>query len=137
MQGCGKDGVLVMVLYTGKETKLILNQGKYKYKTSNTEINLNLMILIQLVQIVILCMLFAILHAEFLKNKGEYTQYIFEGLEDGNLYSSMLFFSYFIILSRWIPFDFIIQSESGKIVYSKFIEFDWHMAAWDKDAGQL
>ena len=60
-----------MVLYTGKETKLILNQGKYKYKTSNTEINLNLMILIQLVQIVILCMLFAILHAEFLKNKGE------------------------------------------------------------------
>ena len=137
MQGCGKEGVLVMVLYTGKETKLILNQGKYKYKTSNTEINLNLMILIQLVQIVLLCMLFAILHSEFLKNKGEHTQYIFEGLEDGTLYSSMLFFSYFIILSRWIPFDFILQSETGKIIYSKFIEFDWHMAAWDKDAGQL
>lgn len=42
MQGTGAKGILALVLYTGNDTKLVLNQGKYKYKTSNTEINLNI-----------------------------------------------------------------------------------------------
>ena len=41
MQGCGPKGVLALVLYTGADCKLVLNQGRYKYKTSNTEVNLN------------------------------------------------------------------------------------------------
>jgi len=45
MQGTGAKGILALVLYTGSDTKLVLNQGNYKYKTSNTEINLNLIFL--------------------------------------------------------------------------------------------
>ena len=49
MQGCGEKGVLALILYTGKDSKLVLNQGNYKYKTSNTEVNLNLIFLAQFV----------------------------------------------------------------------------------------
>ena len=45
MQGTGETGILALVLYTGSESKLVLNQGLYKYKTSKTEINLNLIFL--------------------------------------------------------------------------------------------
>ena len=137
MQGCGKQGVLVLVVYTGKETKLVLNQGAYKYKTSNTEVNLNLIFLMQIVQIVILCTIFANLHAAFMKDNRLSTEYLFEGIESDALYSAGLFFSYFIILTRWIPFDLIMQSETGKIIYSKFIEWDWHMATLDGETGEL
>jgi len=47
MQGCGDKGVLALVVYTGNETKLVLNQGRYKFKMSNTEVNLNLILLFQ------------------------------------------------------------------------------------------
>ena len=41
MQGTGENGIIALVTYTGRETKQVLNQGRYKYKTSNTEVNLN------------------------------------------------------------------------------------------------
>ena len=127
----------MLVLYTGKDTKLIQNQGAYKYKTSNTEVNLNLIILLQLVQIIVICTIFANLHAAFMKDNKLTTGYLFEGIESDAMYSAGLFFSYFIILTRWIPFDLLMQSETGKIIYCKFIEFDWHMAALDRETGEL
>lgn len=60
MQGCGPKGVLALVLFTGKDTKLVLNQGNYKYKMSNTEVNLNLIFLAQFLQIIFWCAVFAI-----------------------------------------------------------------------------
>ena len=35
------SGILAMVIYTGSDSKLVLNQGKLKYKKSNTEIKMN------------------------------------------------------------------------------------------------
>jgi hypothetical protein len=34
-------GILALAIYTGPDTKLILNQGKLKYKKSNVEKTLN------------------------------------------------------------------------------------------------
>ena len=61
MQGTGETGIIALVLYTGSESKLVLNQGLYKYKTSNTEIKLNLIFTMQMVQIVFFCSFFCVL----------------------------------------------------------------------------
>ena len=136
MQGTG-DGVLALVLYTGKDSKLVLNQGRYSYKTSNTEVNLNLIFLMQIVQIFFFSSIFAYSSSEFAKSHEEDSPYLFEGLESIGLYSFGTFLSYWLILVRYIPFDVILQTETGKIIYSKFIEWDLNMMHVDSEAGEL
>ena len=41
LRNTGGSGILALALYTGCDSKLILNQGKTKYKRSNTDITLN------------------------------------------------------------------------------------------------
>ena len=41
LRNTGGDGILALTLYTGNDSKLILNQGKTKYKRSNADITLN------------------------------------------------------------------------------------------------
>ena len=41
LRNTGGSGILVLTLYTGSDSKLILNQGKTKYKRSNADITLN------------------------------------------------------------------------------------------------
>lgn len=67
MQGTG-EGVLAMVLYTGNDSKLVLNQGRYKYKTSNTETNLNKIFIGQMFQIIFFSTIFAIANSVFVAN---------------------------------------------------------------------
>ena len=40
-------------------------------------------------------------------------------------------FSYFLMLMRLIPLDLIINTEVGKIIISKFIEYDHQMTKID------
>ena len=77
------------------------------------------------------------MHSDFMSKHGAGTQYLFEGIDDDGLYSATLFLSYFVILTRWIPFDLIFQFETGKIIYSKFIEWDHRMVMLDKETGEL
>ena len=41
LRNSGGAGVLALTLYTGGDSKLILNQGSLKYKASNTDKTLN------------------------------------------------------------------------------------------------
>lgn len=56
-----------------------------------------------------------------------------------NAKSVVLFsiFSYFLMLMRLIPLDLIINTELGKIVVSKFIEYDHEMTKIDDQTGDL
>lgn len=135
MQGTG-EGVLALVLYTGKDSKLVLNQGRYSYKTSNTEINMNLIFLMQIVQIFFFSSLYAIGASSFARSH-ESSAYLFEGIESIGLYSFSTFLSFWLIMVRFIPFDVIMQTETGKIIYSKFIEWDLNMADVDEDSKEL
>ena len=135
MQGTGETGVLVLVLYTGVDSKLVLNQGKYKYKMSNTEVNLNLIFVAQIIQIISFCTLFATLQSIFIE-RNKNSEYLFQDIEDRSLYSMGMFASFWFIMMRYIPFDVILQTETGKIIYSKFIEWDTEMMHFDKDTNQ-
>ena len=136
MQGTGDGGVLALVLYTGRDSKLVLNQGKYKYKTSNTEVNLNWIFFGQMVQIFFFSSLFALLQSLFMLNHRNH-EYLYEGIESDSLYSFGIFFSFWFILMRYIPFDVILQTETGKIIYSKIMEWDLQMMHQDAETKQL
>ena len=81
------------MLYTGKDSKLVLNQGKYKYKTSNTEINMNKIFIAQIVQIVLACVGFSIGSSFFIKIHRN-SAYLFQEIKSEALYALSIFFSF-------------------------------------------
>ena len=90
---------------------------------SNTEYNLNLIFLGQLAQIITLCSLMAIGCSVFIKENRD-SEYLFYGVDNESLFSFKVFVSTWLLLTRYIPFDVILQTETGKIFYSKLMEFD-------------
>ena len=69
----GKNtNILVMAVYTGKETKICLNNGPTKYKNSSAEFTLNLIFGFAIFQIIIFSVYFTIrgrIHYEEYKDK--------------------------------------------------------------------
>lgn len=53
--------MLAIVVYTGVDSKIILNQGHYSYKYSSIEKKLNKIFSIQISQVFLLCILFTLL----------------------------------------------------------------------------
>ena len=132
MQGTGKDGIIALVLFTGIQSKIVLNQGHYKYKTSKTEIKMNYIFVGQIAQIFLLSSFFAVASNIFMKdNEGHL--YMYEDIGDVGRYSFLTFLMFWFILMRYIPFDVIFQTETGKILYSKFMEWDIEMMHYDPD----
>jgi len=50
--------MLAIVVYTGKDSKIILNQGHYSYKYSSIEKKLNKIFLAQIIQVLVLAIIF-------------------------------------------------------------------------------
>jgi magnesium-transporting ATPase (P-type) len=68
----GKNAkVLCLVVYTGPETKIVLNNGQFRYKNSNTEKNLNLIYLFALFQIVFFTTIFTILGNQYYEENSD------------------------------------------------------------------
>lgn len=61
------SGILALCIYTGPESKLVLNQGKLKYKKSNTEITLNKIFLIQALSVTVLSVVLGLLGYAFIE----------------------------------------------------------------------
>ena len=103
---------------------------------STTEVNLNLIFLMQVIQIFFFSGLFCIFARGFIdENSGH--DYMFEGVESHGLYQVGIFISFWFIMMRYVPFDLILQTETGKIIYSKFIEWDLQMASVNPETKEL
>ena len=73
-----------------------------------------------------------ILQSNFMKNNSSLT-YLYEGIESTEMWNLGIFMSFWLIMLRYIPFDVILQTETGKIIYSKFMEWDLEMTHFDTD----
>ena len=71
----------------------------------------------QIVQIVFFCSIFGVLSNISMKN-NEGAEYMYEGIESVSRYSFMTFLMFWFIMMRYIPFDVILQTETGKIIFS-------------------
>lgn len=128
--------MLAVVVYTGADSKIILNQGHYSYKYSSIEKKLNRIFLIQIFQVFFLCVVFTLCGFGFISENENSPQY---NISEDNSSNVVLFsfFSFFLMLMRLVPLDLIINTELGKIFVSKFIEADADMVKLDTESGDL
>ena len=117
MQNCE---MMAVVVYTGFESKIILNQGHYSYKVSALEKSMNFIFIFQLLQIALWVFVFTLIN--YIETSKEAVMPLFDITEDNK--GSVTFytmFAFFLMLMRLVPLDLIINTEVSKIVTSKFM----------------
>ena len=116
--------VIVLVVYTGSDTKIMLNNGDAVYKHSNMDRNLNWIYILALFQIIAVCSIFTIIgYNEFEENRFKET-YLYQLFPSAGLYSLTVGLASWLIMIRYLPIDVIIQTESAKIIASLWMQAD-------------
>lgn len=128
--------MVCVVVYTGKDSKIILNQGHYSYKISSLEKQMNRIFAVQIMLVIALCATFTLINFGKLNKDPNLPQY---NIEESNYKSVAAFslMSFFLMLMRLVPLDLIINTEVGKIVVSKLIQADAKMIKIDDNNGDL
>ena len=132
LRNAGPAGILALCLYTGPDCKLILNQGKLTYKKSNLEVTLNRIYIIQALSVAVLSIFLGSLGYDFMEQNREKMLYVFEDLDFPEDRVWILILTFWLLLVRYLPLDVVLLSETGKIIYSKFMEYDARMMTVDK-----
>ncbi len=118
--------VTAVVVFTGSQTKLLLNTSKGRTKQSRVEIIMNRLILMILAFQVTLCLILASLAAAWqTKNSGKHTYLEFH--RSGGRTFIFNFFSYFLLLNTLIPISLIVTLEIVKFAQLFFIQWDVFM----------
>ena len=120
------------MLYTGKESKLMLNSQEARFKTSKVERRMNRLVIYNVGVQIILCAIIAIIGSFWYQEE-----------EDENVYlpfdynfavnGVITFFSYFLLMSTLLPISLIVTLEITKVVQSYFIINDVRIYAQDRD----
>mmetsp|Transcript_25517 Transcript_25517/g.19272 ORF Transcript_25517/g.19272 Transcript_25517/m.19272 type:complete len:143 (-) Transcript_25517:2759-3187(-) len=122
-------------VYTGRETKLMLNQGNSKFKQSKVEHQINWLVLMLIVVELFLCFSMAILGAYFTFEKARYNpdtqltyaEYLYYsgsevfdsskmpyGLQSATAEFARLLPAHFILLNTLIPISLVVTLEIVK-----------------------
>jgi len=118
------EWIIGMVVYTGHNTKLMLNSKKGKVKYSSVEKLMSKFLISILILQSILCIICAILYGVFYKVNVEYNPFL--NVSSGYLIvdSILNYFTYLLLLNTMIPISLIISLEMAKIVQGYFITLD-------------
>ena len=114
-----------MVVYTGIDSKLILNLGKYVYKMSSFERILNRIMVINLILAIVIAIFTAVV-AKVWNNNNRDHQYIFENYDDGGEYFIALFRVY-LIVNSFVPLDLLAMLEISKLMFTPMMQNDAEM----------
>lgn len=130
------DWAIGVVVYTGSQSKIILNINKSNGKTSHLELLINkLMILIFCLQ-VCLCVVCAVLSSFFFHNNLrvdvslgiEYQKYLtFEENYNWFIAGITSFFSYLLLFNTMIPISLVVTLEMVKYGQGFFMKWDTDM----------
>lgn len=131
--------MFALVIYTGKDSKIMLNQGKYKYKKSEVEKRLNLLVLCNIVLLLSLDGLMCGLNYRFIVHHGPQLPYLWlpSQLKKTNIHaiafasSKKLIATYYLLFNQLIPLTLVVLLEMGKLHYTKNIENDAEMTLED------
>ncbi|CDW80053.1 probable phospholipid-transporting atpase ih [Stylonychia lemnae] len=130
--------ILAIIIYTGNQTKLFLNQGSYHYKQSLIEKQLNIILFINLFIILGVSAIMAGRLFSSVRDEGKSLKYIFpEENPDPTFYAGTGFASFYILMNSFIPLSLVITLEISKLWYSKFIEDDAEMITIVDDGASI
>ena len=114
-----------------------MNQGALKYKASNTEKTLNRIYVIQAISVTALAIILGLLGYRFLNQNRDVMPHIFQDLSSIEERPIIFILTFWLLLVRYLPLDVVMLSETGKIIYSRFIEFDARMMTVDRQTGEI
>ena len=115
--------IIGIVMYTGKDNKIILNSKKPSIKSSLLEKNMNKFLCYVFIFIVFCCFVAVLLYYKDQKrNEKFYNLYISskQTLSD----NFIVFFTYFLLLNTLIPISLVVTLEIIKLILGFFIEWD-------------
>ena len=133
--------IIGIVAYTGRDTKLVLNQNSIPLKTSMVQKKLNYLLIILICFVLFIC---------FLSSIGSFlwrTYGFFQGGKTGEDYwylnmnsrtesigtAAKSFLTFFVLMNVIVPISLFVTLEIVKFIQSKFIEYDLDMYDEDKD----
>jgi hypothetical protein len=123
-----------MVIYTGVDTKLIMNQGRYQYKTSMIDKLTNVMLLCQVIMMFSFSGLLVLGQYRFTK-RNQHHDYVFHDMfkeeNDFMLLSGKTFGSFYLLNNSFVPFDMVSMIEIVKLLITVMFEMDAEMLMID------
>lgn len=120
-----------MVVYTGTESKLIMNLGKYVFKMSSFEKILNRIMVLNLLLAIFIALMTAIVAVVFNSNHESH-EYLFYDYDKSGEYF-IAFFRVYLIVNSFVPLDLLAMLELSKIMISPMMEYDTEMMVVDTD----
>lgn len=128
------EWILGVVVYTGKDSKLMMNSQKSRTKRSRVEKELNIVIFFILIVQTLICLTLAlIMLIRDLNDDADQDYYLGDGNSDEDFYLN--FFSYFLLLNTMIPISLIVTLEIIKVLQCIYIMWDSEMFSVDDNAG--
>lgn len=129
------DDVFVMVVYTGEETKMVMNQGQYQFKISKLMYMFNVTLSIALV-VFFLLIIFSSQLGNRLGIRSLLTHtYIYDEVNQGKEvnvedYTFKSIFTFFILYNSLFPLDLPVSLLFSRILYTYvFLENDAQMVS--------
>ena len=126
------DWVLAFVLYTGRETKLMMNSQQARFKSSRVEQRLNKIVVYNVLAQVILCIAVSIIGSFWYRQYDNEATYLPFGYSV-SVNSVLDFFSYFLLLSTLLPISLIVTLEIVKVIQAYFIINDVKIYSLERD----
>lgn len=118
-----------MVVYTGTDSKLIMNLGKYVYKMSSFDKILNRIMVLNLLLAISIALIFAIFSVVWYKNHEEH-YYIWEDFNSDAMYIIYMFRIY-LIVNSFVPLDLLAMLEISKLLFTPIMQDDAEMMVVD------
>lgn len=129
------DYVYGMVVYTGHDTKIMMNSPKAKPKSSTIDKSTSRFVLIIMLIQLAICVFCAIYNTVwFFSNLDDLNNYL-EVPKDSWLMNEVLLFvvqifTWFLLFSNFVPISLIVTLEMVKFVQAQFIQ--WDIMLFDK-----
>ncbi|XP_037350503.1 phospholipid-transporting ATPase FetA-like isoform X2 [Talpa occidentalis] len=133
LRGCvirNTDWCCGLVIFTGPDTKLMQNSGKYTFKQTQIDHLMNVLVIWIFLILGSMCFILAIGNGLWQNQKGYYFQtylpwkeYVFSSFGS----ASLLFWSYFIILNTMVPISLYVSVEIIRLGNSYYINWDQKM----------
>eukprot|EP00743_Colponemidia_sp_Colp-15_P004618 GILK01004978.1.p1 GENE.GILK01004978.1~~GILK01004978.1.p1 ORF type:complete len:825 (-),score=177.01 GILK01004978.1:1009-3483(-) len=120
--------VIGVVVFTGAESKLMMNANAARFKSSNIERTVNNLVLTILAMQTALCLFFAACSGLWTGIYGYDLPYLSSSLHTPAAFEGVLiYFGYFLLLNTMIPISLIVSLEIVKVIQAFFIEMDLEM----------
>lgn len=113
-----------LVIYTGRNTKIMMNSDSASEKMSQIEIKVNRILGMILILQILLCIVIAILNYVFLMKEKENHTYLIYSPYSIEFDSVLVFCTYIVLINTMIPISLIVSIEIVKMSQSYFIEKD-------------